>query len=130
MYFTAPFNAYALQRPIPSGRGGFTTASPHRTQHGLRNLDRMPFGVGVRLSLRSRLTPGRLTSPGKPWSYGGGDSHPPYRYLCLHLLFMTLQHGSRHAFDADMNAPLPTLADPTASARSLYPIIIHAAFLD
>ena len=65
------------------------------------------IGIAVRLILRARLTPGRLTSPGKPWSFGGGESHPPYRYLYLHLLFRTLQNASRHAFGADRNAPLP-----------------------
>ena len=51
--------------------------------------------LAFRLIIRLRLTPGRLTSPGNPWSYGGGESHPPYRYLCLHLLFQTLHGGSR-----------------------------------
>ena len=82
-------------RVAPRSSGGILTASPSASPQ--------------RLGLRVRLTPGRLASPGKPWSYGGGESRPPYRYLCLHLLFMTLQHGSRHTFDADMNAPLPLL---------------------
>ena len=82
-------------RVAPRSSGGILTASPSASPE--------------RLGLRVRLTPGRLASPGKPWSYGGGESRPPYRYLCLHLLFMTLQHGSRHTFDADMNAPLPLL---------------------
>ena len=51
--------------------------------------------LAFRLIIRLRLTPGRLTSPGNPWSYGGGESHPPYRYLCLHLLFQTLHRLSR-----------------------------------
>ena len=65
------------------------------------------IGIAQRLSLRTRLTPGRLALPGKPWSCGGGASHPPYRYLYLHLPFQTLQTGSRPAFNADWNAPLP-----------------------
>ena len=67
------------------------------------------IGLAVRLCLRARLTPGRLTLPGKPWSCGEGASHPRYRYLYLHLLFPTLQSSSRCAFDADGNAPLPIL---------------------
>ena len=51
--------------------------------------------LAFRLIIRLRLTPGRLTSPGNPWSYGEGESHPLYRYLCLHLLFRTLHGGSR-----------------------------------
>ena len=65
------------------------------------------IGFAIRLILRDRLTPGRLTSPGKPWSYGEGESHPLYRYLYLHLLFLTLHTPSREGFKADRNAPLP-----------------------
>lgn len=64
-------------------------------------------GVAKRLSLRHRLTPGRLTSPGNPWSSGGAGSRRPYRYLYLHLLFHALQRRSRAAFRAAWNAPLP-----------------------
>ena len=98
---------------LPSGRGGVTAASPRRTLLQWRNVDRLAIGCASRLSLRIRLTPGRSASPGKPWSCGGGDSHPPYRYLCLHLLFMTLQRRSRATFNADMNAPLPPVTDMT-----------------
>ena len=88
------------------------------------------IGLALLLILRHRLTPGRLTSPGKPWSYGEGESHPLYRYLYLHLLFRTLHNGSRRCFDAERNAPLPIHADSTSSVYGLYPIIIHAPFLD
>ena len=77
--------------------------------------------LAFRLIIRIRLTPGRLTSPGNPWSYGGGESHPPYRYLCLHLLFQTLHGRSRGRFGADWNAPLPIHAYPAASARGFIP---------
>ena len=79
------------------------------------------IGFANRLILRTRLTPGRLALPGKPWSCGGGASHPPYRYLYLHLPFQTLQRGSRPAFCADWNAPLPIFNDPAASAAGLIP---------
>ena len=88
------------------------------------------IGIALRLILRHRLTPGRLTSPGKPWSYGEGESHPLYRYLYLHLLFRTLHAASRLRFNAERNAPLPILMDSTSSVYGLYPIIIHAPFLD
>ena len=65
------------------------------------------IGIATRLILRTRLTLGRLTLPRKPWSCGEGASHPLYRYLYLHLPFQTLQKGSRPAFSADWNAPLP-----------------------
>ena len=67
------------------------------------------IGIATRLILRTRLTLGRLTLPRKPWSCGEGASHPLYRYLYLHLPFQTLQKGSRPAFSADWNAPLPIL---------------------
>ena len=79
------------------------------------------IGLALRLILRYRLTPGRLTSPGKPWSYGEGASHPLYRYLYLHLLFRTLQHDSRHIFYAERNAPLPIQLNSTSSVYSLIP---------
>ena len=70
-------------------------------------LTRSAIGVSLRMSLRSRLTLIRLALIRKPWSFGEGVSRPLYRYLYLHLLFQTLQRGSRLAFDADWNAPLP-----------------------
>ena len=88
------------------------------------------IGCGVRLLLRPRLTLDRLALSSKPWSFGGGASHPPCRYLFLHLPFRTLQSGSPRAFDAERNAPLPPQSRSAASADGLYPIIIHARPLD
>ena len=79
------------------------------------------IGLGLRLTLRTRLTQGRLTSPWKPWSFGERESHPLYRYLYLHLLFQTLQSSSRCAFYADWNAPLPIRMDSIASAVCFIP---------
>ena len=64
--------------------------------------------IASRLIIRHRLTPGRTTLPGNPWSYGGGESHPPYRYLCLHLLFQKLQETLAGSIHRRRNAPLPT----------------------
>ena len=88
--------------------------------------------LAFRLIIRIRLTPGRLTSPGNPWSCGGGESHPPYRYLCLHLLFQTLHGGSRlplrrrlecsptdttvsRGFSAQLDTRLLSMPDPSTS---------------
>ena len=79
------------------------------------------IGLAARLILRTRLTLNRLTLFRKPWSFGERESHPLYRYLYLHLLFPTLQRGSRPAFNADGNAPLPITKDPTASASGFIP---------
>ena len=90
------------------------------------------IGLAFRLILRFRLTPGRLTSPGNPWSYGEGESHPLYRYLYLHLLFQTLHSGSRlllrrrlecsptdplgsRGFSAQLHTRLLSMPDPSTS---------------
>ena len=88
------------------------------------------IGFAFRLILRCRLTPGRLTLPGKPWSFGESASHTLYRYLYLHLLFRALQQRSSLCIQRTRNAPLPILTYPMASAAHLYPIIIHARPLD
>ena len=79
------------------------------------------IGFSFRMILRARLTLIRLALIRNPWSYGEGVSRPLYRYLYLHLLFHTLQNGSRHAFNAEWNAPLPIIADSIASADNLIP---------
>ena len=79
------------------------------------------IALTFRIMLRTRLTLNRLALFRKPWSCGGGASHPPYRYLYLHLLFHTLQQSSRFTFDAEWNAPLPIITDPIASVNCLMP---------
>ena len=95
---------------------------PHVTLKGSNGiLTVSAIGLAVRLNLRTRLTLIRLALIRKPWSFGEGGSHPLYRYLYLHLLFHTLQNGSRHAFNAEWNAPLPIIADSIASADNFIP---------
>ena len=86
--------------------------------------------LAFRLIIRIRLTPGRLTSPGNPWSYGEGESHPLYRYLCLHLLFHTLQDNLRTPFDTYGMLPYRYECIPRLQRAASYPIIIHARSLD
>ena len=121
---------YGLQRAIPSARGPSTSPSLLRISAGCWNVDQLSIGLALRLSLRPRLTLNRLSLFRKPWSSGEGVSHPLYRYLCLHLLFQTLQRPSRDTFGAVWNAPLPILSYSRASVPRLYPFIIHAAPLD
>ena len=99
---------YAVQRTIPSVRGCVTSPSPHRSAAGCRNVDRLSIGFALRLFLRSRLNLIRLAWIRNPWSFGGGVSRSPCRYLYLHLLFRYLQQGSRPTFCGLRNAPLPT----------------------
>ena len=107
VYFTVRICAFALQPPIPSGGGRVTSPSPHRTRVSSGILTASSIGLAFRLILRTRLTLNRLTLFRKPWSFGGGASHPPYRYLYLHLLFQTLQQGSSPHLRRNWNAPLP-----------------------
>ena len=72
-------------------------------------LTRSSIGLSIRMSLRPRLTLIRLALIRNPESFGVGVSRPHYRYLFLHLLFQTLQHGLSHTFTADWNAPLPLI---------------------
>ena len=90
------------------------------------------IGTGSRLCLRARLTLIRLALIRKPWSYGEGVSRPLCRYLCLHLLFRTLQHASRRAFGGAGMLPYQPRQrrGSTSSVPDLCPIIIHARPLD
>ena len=122
-----PFNALFRQRAgVPLLRRSVAATA----SDGMLTVS--SIGVASRLSLRSRLTLIRLALIRKPWSYGEGVSRPLCRYLCLHLLFRTLQRRSAAAFNAFRNAPLPTVQrhGPTTSVPRLCPIIIHAQPLD
>ena len=89
---------YALQRTIPSVRGGVTSPSPRRNHQKYGNINPLSIGIPLRVSLRPRLTLIRLALIRKPWSFGGRVSHPPYRYLCLHLLFRKVHRISQYGF--------------------------------
>ena len=120
---------YSLQRGIPSPRGPVTSPSLRRNHARCWNVDQLSIGLALRLILRPRLTLNRLSLFRKPWSSGVRVSHPHYRYLCLHLLFQKLQHGSRRTFSAAGMLPYQSF-DSWASVARLYPFIIHAAPLD
>ena len=68
-------------------------------------LTRCPSAATFRLRLRPRLTLIRLALIRKPWSFGGRVSHPPYRYLCLHLLFHPVHGQSPYRFAHDGMLP-------------------------
>src|SRR5690606_26922576 len=53
-------------------------------------LTSCPSELPIRVILRPRLTLIRLALIRKPYPFGGRVSLPPYRYLCLHLLFHAL----------------------------------------
>ena len=68
------------------------------------NINPFPIRYGFRPLLRLRLTPGRLTLPGKPWVFGEQVFHLFYRYSCQHNHFSTVHHDFHHSF-----CPLRTL---------------------
>ena len=110
----------SLLRPhvAPCGSDGILTVSA--------------IAIAVRLRLRTRLPPGCLALPGKPWSYSGRESNPPYRYLFLHLLCSPRPGNLRTPFDAVSMLPYRYFLKcyPAPSVSALYPIIIHARTLD
>ena len=114
---------YSLQRTIPSVRGSFTTPSPRRSHKKYGNINPLSIGIPFRVSLRSRLTLIRLALIRKPWSFGGRVSHPPYRYLCLHLLFRAVHRPFRFGFTHSGMLPYLTPVGVTiASVTRLMPV--------
>ena len=86
-------------------------------------LTRCPSATSFRMRLRPRLTLIRLALIRKPWSFGGRVSHPPYRYLCLHLLFRSVHRTSRYGFTPTGMLPYLTPVGVTiASVTRLMPV--------
>ena len=58
-------------------------ASPHRS-NGYKTVQEslclFSIAYALRPRLRVRLTPGGVTWPGNPWTFGGQDSHLSFRY--------------------------------------------------
>ena len=59
------------------------------------NVCPLSIGYALRPGLRSRLTPGGRTLPGKPWDSGDRDSRPVFRYSCPHNRYREVHHRSR-----------------------------------
>ena len=74
----------ALGPPLPVG-GQPSILRPHiapAREYG--NINPLSIDYAFRPRLRLRLTLGGRALPRKPWTFGGRDSHPPFRYSCLH----------------------------------------------
>lgn len=119
--------------PIPTRLNGLFRQSAavsllrHRiaAYKGTGILTGCPSAVPVRVCLRSRLTLIRLALIRKPWSFGGRVSHPPYRYLCLHLLFHNLHSTLPRCFPGDGMLPYQMhifQCKSTASVPFLMPV--------
>ena len=84
-----------------------------------------PFSIryGFRPLLRIRLTPGRLTLPGKPWDFGEQVFHLFYRYSCQHNHFSAVHVASRLRFCLQRTLPYHSSYDEfEASAPYLAPL--------
>jgi hypothetical protein len=112
---------YSLKRTIPSVRSSVTPPSAHRSKKGYGNIDPLSIHCPFRVRVRSRLTLIRLALIRKPWSFGGRVSHPPYRYLCLHLLFQKVHCASPRSFAPAGMLPY-RYKYPTASVICLMPV--------
>jgi hypothetical protein len=76
-----------------------------------RNINLLAIDYAFRPRLRSRLTLSRRTLLRKPWTIGGGDSHPS---LVTHAGILT----SDPSTPASANASRESERSPTALARS------------
>ena len=108
----APIRQEAAEKDPPT--------STHSSTHRLGNVDPMSIDYAFRPCLRTRLTPGGRTWPGKPWDSGGWDLHPSFRYSCPHNHFRQV-HG-RLPFRFDPAGTLPYQSyDSAAPADGLTP---------
>ena len=95
-----------------------------------RNINLLPIDYAFLPYLRSRLTPGGKSWPGKPWAYGEYVSHTFYRYSCQHLLLKSLHDAlsvSLHCYlqyspttpelNQESAASVPVLSPGTSSAQ-------------
>ena len=141
---TSAFRVSAVQRAdLPTRKPTSLDFNPIRSQPNLlrpsitqikqyRNINLLSIDYAFRPRLRSRLTPGGRTFPGKPWNFGDRDSHPVFRYLCLHGHFCTVHRGSPRNFYPLQNALLPRHLSATRIFGYMLtvPIIFGAESLD
>ena len=114
--------------PLPLARPPQPTGGPAsrprrrlRSRAGRRNVRLLSIGYAFRPRLRSRLTLGGRTWPRNPWICGGRDSHPPFRYSCLHGLPHALHHPSRGGFGARAALSYQLQCNSAASAARFSP---------
>ena len=92
-----------------------------------RNINLLAIGYAFRPRLRSRLTLSRRTLLRKPWTIGGGESHPSF---VTHAGILTSQ-GSTAGFPRRFTAMgtlsyRSTYVEPEASVSSLSPVTLSA----
>ena len=93
--------APSLGPAVPGRAGGshwpqpLSFSDPCLNPRRCRNVRLLSIGYAFRPGLRSRLTPGGRTLPGKPWDSGGADSHRTFRYSCPHNRWCEVHRRSR-----------------------------------
>ena len=102
-----PSQAQKLRPELPSSGWASPYASSLRNCKRYGNMNPFPISYAFQPHLRGRLTLGRRPLPRNPRVFGGGDSHPSFRYSCLHSLFCSLQQNFHPAFFGPQNARLP-----------------------
>ena len=90
----------ALGPPDPEGGGSSLPRHAIAVRAGSGNVDPESIGYALPPGLRGRLTLGGRTWPRKPWTFGGADSHGPFRYSCLHGRLHALHPAFRRGFAA------------------------------
>jgi hypothetical protein len=117
-----------LGRPHPSGRFPSPPASPLRSNANrwYWNLNQLSFDYAFRPRLRSRLTLGGRSFPRNPWAFGGGDSHPSFRYLYRHSHFYTLHKPSQVCFSAYRTLPYHVLTHIQSFGVQFSPVTFSA----
>jgi hypothetical protein len=113
--------------PQDNHRLGSLTLPRHPIGHNgttwYRNINLLAIGYAFRPRLRSRLTLSRRTLLRKPWTNGGGDSHPSF---VTHAGILTSQ-ASTEAY-ASASGGLGTLSYRAQSPQACAPIASETSF--
>ncbi len=117
-------NAYLLSPGQPTPGTPTLLRHPIAVMRGAGILTSFPSTTHFCLALGTDSPCADERCARKPWAFGGGAFHPPYRYSCQHSHFRYLQQALRLTFTGVRNAPLPlTLASkPRASVSCLAPL--------
>ncbi len=98
------------------------------TTAGAGILNLLSIAYAYRPQLRSRLTPGGRTLPGKPWVYGGREFNPAYRYSCLHSHLFGLHSRLPFCFKVQTTLPYHSTGSKTDKIQSFGILLIANHF--
>ena len=124
--------SYKDRPPFPiGGPGNLLRPRLLQRSYRCRNINLLVIAYALRPRLRSRLTPGGLTWPGKPWVFGDKVSHFVYRYSLWHNLSSALQRILSIRLHSPDDAPLPRASEriqctSEASVPGLSPVKFSA----